>query len=431
MKRKVAAVMLSAVMAVGLAACGGGSDETGKTTSEAEEQPSSKSEEGDTKESSASGGREEITLFRSDDGNGAVEAVIEGFEASQDQYKVKWVTASNDTDQTRSQLNTAFSAGSSEYDLVSIDTVWAGDMAAAGYIEPLDSYMMKAKRSPADYNKGSIQAGTYNAKTYALPLYPDFGVIFFRSDIVSEEDAAKLRSGDYTWDEFLSMAEKYKGQSGTKAGFTFQANQYEGLVCNANEYTANFTDVKGGLEAMKKIVDSDATPDDILVYQESEAANSYVNGDTVFSRNWPYVWGLLAADDAAVKQEQTDVAPIPGGSCIGGWLLAMNAKSEHKDGAWAFLDYFTSLEGQKIFCSKGGYVPGYNAALDDAGVKEANQLLGKEGFIKALENTIARPSSDKYEELSDALQISIHKFLSGESDLDTTTSDVEGRLNQG
>ena len=80
-------------------------------------------------------------------------------------------------------------------------------------LENLDSYMMKAKRSPANYNKGSIQAGTYNAKTYALPLYPDFGVIYFRSDIVSEEDAAKLRSGDFTWDDLLAMAETYKGQA--------------------------------------------------------------------------------------------------------------------------------------------------------------------------------------------------------------------------
>ena len=68
--------------------------------------------------------------------------------------------------------------------------------------------------------------------------------------------------------------------------------------------------------------------------------------------------------------------------------------------------------------------------MEDADVKAANQLLGKEGFMKALENTIARPSSDKYEELSDALQISIHKFLSGESDLDGTTTEVEGLLKQ-
>lgn len=444
MKRKVVAVMLSAAMVFGLAACGGGNDkpasgeaESGETKTEDTETKADDAEAeaatdetADAKESTADGDRETITLFRSDDGNGAVEAVIDGFEASQDKYKVNWVVASNDTDQTRSQLNTAFSAGSSEYDVVSIDTVWAGDMAAAGYIEPLDSYMMDSKRSPADYNKGSIQAGTFNAKTYALPLYPDFGVIYFRSDIVSEEDAAKLRSGECTWADIQAMAETYKGQGNTKMGFTMQANQYEGLVCNANEFTKNYTDVKGGLEAMKSMVDSDATPDDILVYQESEAANSYVNGETVFSRNWPYVWGLLGADGAAVTQDQTDIAPVPGGSCIGGWLVAMNAKSEHKEGAWAFLDYFTSMEGQRIFCSKGGYVPGYNEALEDADVKAANLLLSKEGFMKALENTIARPSSDQYEELSDALQISMHKYLSGEAELDATVTEVEGLLNQ-
>lgn len=371
--------------------------------------------------------REVITIYRSDDGNGAMEAVIEGFEASQDQYKVNWVVATNDTDQNKSQLNTAFSAGSSEYDVVSIDTVWAGDMAAAGYIEPLDSYMKDAGRSPAQYNKGSVQAGTYSAKTFALPLYPDFGALFFRSDIVSQEDAAKLRSGDYTWADLQAMAESYKGQGGTTTGITFQANQYEGLVCNANEFTSNFTDIAGGLEAMKNLVDSDASPEDILVYQESEAANSYVNGETVFQRNWPYVWGLLT-EDGPVTQDMTDIAPLPGGSCIGGWLLAMNAKSEHKDGAWALIDYMTAGEGQKTFCSIGGYVPGYTEYVEDAEVKEANQLLSKEGFIAALENTIARPSSDKYEELSDALQISIHKYLSGDVDLDATAAEVEGLL---
>lgn len=421
MKRKLVAVMLSTAMVFGLAACGGESQSGNSETAENETTESGKTESEATE-------KETITFFRSDDGNGAVEALIEGFEASQDKYTVEWITASNDTEQVKSQLNTAFSAGSSEYDIVSIDTVWAGDMAAAGYIEALDTYMKDAGRNVSDYNKGSLQSGTYNAKTYALPLYPDLGVLYFRSDIVSEEDAAKLRSGDYTWEDLLTMAETYKGQGGTKTGITFQANQYEGLVCNANEFTSNYTNIKDGMEIMKKMVDSDATPDDILVYQESETANSYVNGETVFSRNWPYVWGNLT-EETAVKQDQTDIAPLPEGSCIGGWLVAMNAKSEHKDGAWAFLDYMTSLEGQKIFCSKGGYVPGFNEALEDADVKEANQLLTKEGFVKALENTIARPSSDKYEELSDALQITMHKYLSGEAELDATVTEMEELLN--
>lgn len=430
MKRKAMALVLTAAMVMGLTACGGSADTQAGNTDGTQQGTQSGGVETAEAGNAGGGDREVITLFRSDDGNGAIEAAIAGFEASQDQYEVKWVVATNDTDQTKSQLNTAFSAGSSEYDVVSIDTVWAGDMAAAGYIEPLDSYIKDAGHSVTDYNKGSLQAGTYSAKTYALPLYPDFGSLFFRKDVVDEADAAKLVSGDYTFDELIAMAEKYAGQGGTKAGLVFQSNQYEGLICNANEWTSNFTDIKGGLETMKKAVDSSATPDDILVYQEDQSANSFVNGESVFQRNWPYVWGNLGAEGSAVKQEQVDVAPLPGGSCIGGWLLAMNAKSEHKDGAWALLNYLTSEEGQVIFCSKGGYVPGWNAAVDNPDVVKANALLSKEGFVKALDNTIARPSSDHYQEMSDNLQIAIHKYLSGSAELDATAAEVEKLLAQ-
>lgn len=381
----------------------------------------------ETEAPAASDGRTPVTLFRADDGNGAVEALIKGFEASQDKYSVNWVVASNDTDQVRDQLNTAFLAGSGEYDLVCIDTVWAGDMAAAGYLEPLDTYMMSAGRKVSDYNKGSLQSGTYSAKTYGLPLFPDFGVLYFRKDIVSQEDADKLTGGNYSWDDLIAMSEKYMGQGGTTTGLNFQANQYEGLICNANEWTANFTDVQNGLSAMKKAVDSKATPDDILVYQEDQSATGFLNGEAVFSRNWPYVWGKLN-DESVVKKDQVEVAPLPGGSCIGGWLIGMNANSKNKEGAWALLDYITSLDGQVIFSSTGGYVPGFNEALTNPDVLKANELLSKPGFKKALENTIARPSSDDYNKLSDALQISIHKYLSGESDLDTCVSEVNQLL---
>ncbi len=399
MKRKVAAVVLCAAMAAGMSSV----------------------------PAMAEDAREVLTLYRSDDGNGAIEALIEGFENAQDKYRVEWVVANNDSSQNKSQLDTTFSAGSSEYDIVALDVVWAADMAAAGYIEPLDSYMMNSGRSVMDYNKGSIQSGTYNGKTFALPLYPDFGILYYRSDIVSEEDAEKLESGDYTWADLLSMAETYAGEKGTTVGFTTQAAQYEGLICSANEMTGNFADIKEGLETFKTIVDSESTPEDILMYKESETANSYVNGDTVFARNWPYMWGNLA-DNETVTQEQTGIAPLPLGSSVGGWLLAMNANSENKEGAWELLDYMTSLEGQRIFCSKGGYVPGWNEAVEDEEVLANNELLSQVGFQNALSNTIARPSSDHYEKMSDDLQIAIHSYLSDGADIDTTTTEVERLL---
>ncbi|MDL2253150.1 extracellular solute-binding protein [Ruminococcaceae bacterium OttesenSCG-928-I18] len=418
--KSVLAMSLSLVMVLALAACSGG----GETSTAA---PAG--ETGGSEAATTGGDRTPITIFRTNDGNGAMEAVIEGFEASQDQYSVNWVEASNDTETTRNTLNTALAAGSSEYDVICIDVVWAGDMAGAGYIEPLDDYIMEAGHNLSDYNPGSLQSGTYKAKTYALPLYPDFGVLYFRSDIVSEEDAQKLVSGDYTFEELIAMAETYNGQEGTTQGLNFQANQYEGLVCNANEWTNNYTDLQA-IEVMKQAVDSSATPEDILKYQESESADTFTNGDAVFSRNWPYVWGVLG-EGGPVSQDQVDIAPLPNGSCIGGWLLAMNSFSENKDGAWALLDYMTSEEGQKIFCGTGGYNPGWNALLDDEEFLSMNELMTKPGYIAALENTIARPISDEYNELSDNLQIAMHTYLSGNADLDTTVSEMEALLGGG
>lgn len=375
------------------------------------------------------GDKEVITFYKQDGGNGAVEALIEAFEASQDKYTINWVIAPKDSGDVRSQLNTAFQAGSSDYDLVCIDTVWAGDLAGAGYLEPIDQYMMDAGLTVADFNAGSVTAGTYNAKCYALPLYPDFGSLFFRKDIVSEEDAAKLTSGDYTFEDLLAMAEKYAGEGGTSVGLAIQAAQYEGLVCNTNEWTSNFTDIAHGLELFKTATDASYTPEDILVYKEADCNNLLANGETVFSRGWPGTWGVLT-DETTVKKDQIDIAPLPGGSCIGGWLVAMNAFGENKEGAWEFMKFATTMEGQIAFCSAGGYVPGFNAALENEDVLANNELLSKPGFMLALQNTIARPSSSKYSELSDALQISIHKYLSNESELDATAEEVANLLEE-
>ncbi len=96
-----------------------------------------------------------------------------------------------------------------------------------------------------------MTAGNYNAKQYTLPFFPDLGLLYIRKDIVSAEDAAKLVSGDYTYADLQTMAETYMGQGGTTDGIVFQAKLYEGLVCNLTEYTAGWTDVEGGLVALK------------------------------------------------------------------------------------------------------------------------------------------------------------------------------------
>ncbi|NLI20194.1 MAG: extracellular solute-binding protein [Clostridiales bacterium] len=363
------------------------------------------------------------------DSTPATQAVIDAFNASQEAYKVEWVDMTNDSGAMREQLTTSLKAGSSEYDILSLDVVWAGEFAASGYIQPLDMMLEDAGLNVADFNAGSMASGMYNGKQYVLPFFPDLGLLYFRTDIVSQEDAAKLVAGAYTWADLLAMSEKYAGQGGTTAGFVFQASLYEGLICNANEFTSNWKDIKGGLEMMKQFVQSKATPDNILNYTEGETANSFVKGESVFARNWPYQWGVIKSE-GTITTDQVAVAPLPGGDTVGGWLLAINKNSANPEGAFAFMQFLNSEAGQLIMSEQGGYLPGLNKMLTDERIMTADERLSMVGFQNALKTTIARPVSAEYSKVSDALQQAIYPFLNGSAEIDATVTAVEAALAQ-
>ncbi|MPM21585.1 putative ABC transporter-binding protein [bioreactor metagenome] len=377
-------------------------------------------------EAAAPAERTVIKFAAQADSTPATQAVVDAYNASQELYTVEWIDMTNDSGAMREQILTSMQAGSSDYDVLSMDVVWAGEFAAAGYIEPIDQMMQADGLKISQFNAGSMTAGNYSAKQYTLPFFPDLGLLYFRKDIVSAEDAAKLVSGDYTYGDLQTMAETYKGQGGTTDGIVFQAKLYEGLVCNLTEYTAGWTDVEGGLAAMKAMVDSAAVPADILNYSEGETHNSFIKGASVFARNWPYQWGMIASE-GTITQDVVDVAPLPGGSTVGGWLLGINKNSVNKEGAWDFIKY-VATQGQKIMSVQGGYLPGYNEMLSDPEVIAANAMLSMTGFQNALATTISRPVSAHYSETSDAIMNAAHAYLSGEMELSAAVEAINAAL---
>ena len=403
--KKLLAVLLAMMMVFTLAGCGSNTSES--TTTEDTTAPAEKIV---------------IKFAAQGDSTPATQASIDAYNASQDKYEVQWVDMSNDSNAMKDALKTSLSAGSSDYDVISMDVCWAGEFAAAGYIAPIDEMIKAAGLKVSDFNAGSMSAGTYNAKTYALPFFPDLGVLFFRKDIVTEDEAAKLVSGDYTFADLLAMAKAHKGEAGTTEGYLFQAKQGECLVCNAAEFTAGWTDIENGLKAFKDLTDSDATPADILNYAEGET-EAFMNGVAVFARNWPYMNGC----DTTLTADQIGYAPLPGGSCVGGWLLGINKNSANAEGAFDFMKYLAT-EGQVTQATTGGHLPGYNATLSDASVLAANTMLTDAGFQGALATTVSRPVSSNYSEASDAIQINVHAYLAGDAELAATVAAVEAAL---
>ncbi len=364
------------------------------------------------------------------DPTGALDEIAKAFNESSELYTVEPVIMTNDSGAMHDQLINSLSSMSGEYDLISMDVVWAGEFAAAGYLQPVDQLIMEMDWMPTDFNAGSMASGKYKGKNYVLPYFSDLGFLYYRADIVSEEDAAMLESGEYTFADLLSLSEMYKGEEGTLYGHVFQAKQYEGLTCNINEFTSNWTDISGGLEMMKKFVDSDATPNDILTYTEGETHNAFLNGESVFARNWPYMNGMAGSGEYNISIDQVGYAPLPGGGTVGGWILGINSNTQNMDGAKAFLSFISGPEGQKINATVGSYMPGFNDLLTDSDVLAANALLTNAGFANALSTTIARPVVANYSEVSDVIQITTHEYLSGNGDLDEATDTLTMQLEQ-
>jgi len=362
------------------------------------------------------------------DSTDALNQLVAAFNASSDLYAVEAIVMTNDSGNMHDQLLNSLSSKSGEYDVISMDVVWAGEFAAAGYLQPVDELIQANGWLPTDFNAGSMASGKYKGKNYVMPYFPDLGFLYYRSDIVSAEDATKLQSGDYTWADLLEMAKAYKGEKDTKYGHVYQSSQYEGLTCNLNEFTANWTDIKGGLEMMNAFTTSGVTPSDILVYTEGETHNAFLNGESVFARNWPYMNGMAASGDYTVKGEQVGYAPLPTGGTVGGWIIGINANSTNQAGAEAFLTFISGPEGQKINATVGSYLPGFNALLEDADVLASNALLTNEGFANALAKTIARPVVANYSEISDTIQIKAHEYLSGNGALDAASEAITNAL---
>jgi len=361
------------------------------------------------------------------DSTPATKKLIDAFNQEQKKYKVEWTEMTNDSAQMHDQLLNSLSSGSSDYDVISMDVVWAGEFAGAGYLQPIDVQMNQDGLKKTDFNAGSMASGNYEGKQYTLPFFPDLGILYYRKDIVSKEDAAKLDSGNYTYDDLYNMSQKYAGKNNTKYGFVYQSKQYEGLTVNATEFSKSFSDVKGGLEMMYKFTKAPFEPKDLLNYMEGETATAFEQGNAVFARNWPYAFGRIKGKESGVTVtvDQTGIAPLPNGGSVGGWLLGMNKNSKHLEGAWEFIKFTAGEKGQTIMSTQGGYLPGYNALLTNDEVKNANVLLSYSGFQNALSKTIARPVTPEYSKTSDTIQVSAHKYLSSGNGLDEAVKAIE------
>jgi multiple sugar transport system substrate-binding protein len=310
-------------------------------------------------------------------------------------------------------------AGASEPDILQLDVVWTPEFAAAGWILDLDRF-----RPPTDsFFPPTIAACRWNGRLYAVPWLLDVGMLYWRTDLV--------RAPPTTFAELEREAARARADHGLPYGLVWQGARYEGLVTVFSEYLGGY----GGrmLEGGKVTVSSAAgvralttmrdeiyrdgiVPQAALTWHEEESRFAFQNGEAAFMRNWPYAYSLMQDSASSRVAGRYAVAVMPAGpggrptATLGGAQLAINANSSHSEAAWKVIQFLTAPAQMLERAQVASQFPTRPALYDDPALGRALAIPPAQAR-KVIDHAVPRPVTPVYTQLSDILQIDLHRAL--------------------
>ena len=399
-----------------------------------------------------SGGGENITFTFGPDQAGGLQTLIDRFnQQNEEGIQVTWRETPAASDEYFEQMQSELQAGGSSVDVIGGDVIRPAQFAAAGYVLDLsDRFTNEMKQ---DYLDGPLQAVEYQGGTYGVPWFTDAGLFYYRKDLL--EDSG-FSDPPETWDEMKEMVRKVQADSGTEYGFVFQGARDEsgvvtaleyiwnagGQVLDGDEVVINSPEAAEGLALRRSMIEDGIAPTATGDYTTQESQSVFTNGEAVFMRNWPFVYGLLSDSElSAVRPEQVGIAPIPVSdegsqsfSGLGGWNFLVNAASEDKlESIWTFIQFMTDSEQQKTLALESQRLPTLRSLYEDEEVLENVPVaaLGREAFA----NTRPRPVSPYYSDMSLRMATEFNASLKGEvpveQALETLQRDFQNIVDQG
>jgi len=386
---------------------------------------------------------DDIIFSWAHDDNGVLPKLIDAFNEQSDGFKVRFREMPSDTGEYFDQIRTQFQAGASEIDVIGGDVIWPAQFAGNGYIADLSDRFTDSD----EFLPGPMEAMRFEDGIYGVPWYTDAGLLYYRKDLLEK---AGFSGPPKTWDELKEQAKKAQQDEGLPFGFVFQGGEYEGGVCNGLEYiwthggdvldpddpnkvVVESPESVAGLTTERAMIEDGVTTRAVLQYQEDQSHGAFVRGDSVFLRNWPYVYALLSdPKESEIKPDQVGIAAMPvegaqSASALGGWNFLVNAASEKQDQAWEFIRWMTEPEQLKRNALEGSKLPVRRELYEDQDILDKVPVarLGKDVII---ENSRPRPVSPVYSDVSLEMAEKFNASLAGEMSPEDAVATLQKEL---
>jgi ABC-type sugar transport system permease subunit/ABC-type glycerol-3-phosphate transport system substrate-binding protein len=335
------------------------------------------------------------------------------------------IVATPDSADHRHQLYVQWlNARAAAPDVLQLDVIWTPEFAAAGWLAPIDAPASDVE----EFFDASIQANRWDGRLYAIPLFVDVGMLYWRTDL--------FERAPRTLDELATSARQAVNRGDVPYGYVWQGARYEGLVTVFIEHLVGYggaivdgsgrvaLDSEAAVQALAflraAVADGGISPRAVVGWQEEQTRFAFQNGRAAFMRNWPYAYPLMQDEASSRIVGRFAVAPMPaapGGepaAALGGAQLAINARSRHPAEARALIEYLTAPEQMIERARRAGQYPPRRRLYESGALRDA-LAIPPEDARAIIERATPRPVTPLYTELSSALQVSVHRSLSGQS----------------
>ncbi|MBX6362466.1 MAG: ABC transporter substrate-binding protein [Gemmatimonadetes bacterium] len=313
----------------------------------------------------------------------------------------------------------------SEPDVLQLDVIWTPEFAAAGWILPLDRF-----RPPVDsFFPATIAANRWGGRLYALPWFVDVGMLYWRRDLLPGPPSSLE-----TLPADVGAAQR---RAGLPYGFVWQGARYEGLVTVFSEVLGGFggrilddsgdvvVDAPAAVRALTYLRDlilrDGVSPAAVLTWQEEQSRFAFQNGQAVLLRNWPYAYAAMSDPAESRVAGRFAVAPMPaapGGAptaALGGSQLAVNAYSDQPEDAYALIRFLLAPAQMLERARAVGQFPTRPALYDTPELAAALAVPPAEAR-RVIERAVPRPVTPVYTQLSEILQIELHRALTRQAE---------------
>jgi multiple sugar transport system substrate-binding protein len=351
------------------------------------------------------------------------------------------------------KILTDVATGTNSYDAFVFDPQWMGDFVPNGYLEDITDRVKADQALKWDDIAPFFRdfSASYKGRTYTIPLDGDFQMVYYRSDLLKKDGVQPPA----TWDEYLSVAQRYHGKDlngdgkadygsciakkraaqsywmswsiagaylqseGTSQGAFFDVNTMKPLVNNEGFATA--------LDIYKRT--TQFAPADELNLDVGDTRGLFTSGRCALSVDWGDIGTLAIDEKTSTVQDKVGSVILPGSkrvvdrasgrlvdcdatrcphaingvnhapfSAFGGWSGAINAAvdAKVKDAAYDFLAYMSAPEAsnEDVTLGKTGFNPYRISQFEntDLWVKAGMSKAAADNYLGAIRDSLQSPN---------------------------------------